>query len=404
MAVSSNNRVFYAAHSVAIKDSDGSHTWGTGDLVQGAQSVGMTANINLNPVFSLGRIGLYENVEGLPDVEVTVSKVLDGYCPAYLLATSDAPNPTLAGRSSSRCDVMVAVYPDTNQYASGNPLALCMSSGMFVNSVSYNFAVGSSFTEEVSCVGNDRIWVTGDGTTTPSTVPNFNQSDLNLNIPSITWNAYMSANASPRAIVGVAQTQDFIFDLPAGTLTADSNGAVNHADVSVIPLEIAGVTSSGTVPSTNGIYDVSISSITSSVNLNRENIDQLGKRGPYARIVTFPVEVTTEFVVTNRLGDLVTLTEGGAFGTGAGLCSADRRNVNNNTIRLCSCDGLRVYLGRDNKLASVNYQGGDAGGGNVTTTYNYSTYDDFVVMHQNDVNASGATWWTNRNTNQYIVE
>jgi len=41
-------------------------------------------------------------------------------------------------------------------------------------------------------------------------------------------------------------------------------------------------------------------------------------------------------------------------------------------------------LGTKNKLASVNYGGGDAGGGNVTVTYSYTTFNDFTVMHPHD--------------------
>ena len=57
---------------------------------------------------------------------------------------------------------------------------------------------------------------------------------------------------------------------------------------------------------------------------------------------------------------------------------------------------LEIYLGEKNKLASVNYGGGDAGGGNVTVSYSYTTFNDFTVLHPEDPNASGAEWWANR--------
>ena len=407
-----NNRIFYAAQSVAVKGSDGTTVFRTGHLVKGAQSVGMTTNINLEPVFTLGRIGLYENVEGLPDVEVTISKVLDGYPTPYLLATtgSETTNPTLAGRSSARCDIAVGIYPDTNSVASGGLTAICMNSGLFPNSISYSFNSEGAFTEETSFVGNDKIWVTGNGSSAAlNTVPAFGASDLNIS-PTITYQAYTSPSLRPLAVVGTARSQDFIFDLPTDTgilagITLDSNGAVDYADVSVLPPEIAGITLSGINPRSNGeSFDVSINSITASVSLNRENINQLGRRGPYARIVSFPVEVSCEISTTSRLGDLVSVTERGIFGTGVGACSADLSNVKARTIRLATCEGLRIYLGRNNKLQSVNHQGGDAGGGNVTNTYTFNTYDDFVVMHQNDSHPSGTNWWTNRDTNGYLVE
>ena len=36
------------------------------------------------------------------------------------------------------------------------------------------------------------------------------------------------------------------------------------------------------------------------------------------------------------------------------------------------------------KIAAQEYAGGDAGGGNVTVTYSYTTFNDFTVMHPLD--------------------
>ena len=35
------------------------------------------------------------------------------------------------------------------------------------------------------------------------------------------------------------------------------------------------------------------------------------------------------------------------------------------------------------RLSSVNYGGGDAGGGNETVSYTYTTFNDFTVSHIN---------------------
>ena len=58
-------------------------------------------------------------------------------------------------------------------------------------------------------------------------------------------------------------------------------------------------------------------------------------------------------------------------------------------------------MGQKNKLSSVSYGGGDAGGGNATVTYSYTNFNDFTVMHLTDVDASGGatdgeTWWGER--------
>ena len=47
-------------------------------------------------------------------------------------------------------------------------------------------------------------------------------------------------------------------------------------------------------------------------------------------------------------------------------------------------EGARFDLGNKNKLASVTYGGGDAGGGNATVTYNYSNFNRLSVRHLQD--------------------
>ena len=57
-----------------------------------------------------------------------------------------------------------------------------------------------------------------------------------------------------------------------------------------------------------------------------------------------------------------------------------------------------------NKLASVNYSGADAGGGNATASYTFTTFNDFTVIHSGDPHASGTTWWTNRASQLFLTE
>ena len=64
-----NNRIFYACQLVGISK--------MGDVdniteAHGVQSIGITTNFNLEQAFELGQIQIYENIEGLPDVEVTM--------------------------------------------------------------------------------------------------------------------------------------------------------------------------------------------------------------------------------------------------------------------------------------------------------------------------------------------
>ena len=77
--MSTNKRIFYACQGVAITNMGDDSTGLTTDaMVHGLQSVGMTTNFNLEQAFQLGQLEIFENIEGTPDVEVTLEKVLDG--------------------------------------------------------------------------------------------------------------------------------------------------------------------------------------------------------------------------------------------------------------------------------------------------------------------------------------
>ncbi len=47
------------------------------NYVPGVQSVGITTTFNLEQVFELGQLELYQDVEEVPDIEVSVERVID---------------------------------------------------------------------------------------------------------------------------------------------------------------------------------------------------------------------------------------------------------------------------------------------------------------------------------------
>ena len=65
-----NNRVFYACEAVGIAVEGGDVSSAT--EVRGLQSVGINTTFNLTQVFEIGMLGLYQNIEGVADVEVTL--------------------------------------------------------------------------------------------------------------------------------------------------------------------------------------------------------------------------------------------------------------------------------------------------------------------------------------------
>jgi hypothetical protein len=59
-------------------------------------------------------------------------------------------------------------------------------------------------------------------------------------------------------------------------------------------------------------------------------------------------------------------------------------NLSNHTIQVCLDDSTVIQVGNKNKLTSVSYGGGDAGGGNASITYSMQNNNDFVVLHSGD--------------------
>lgn len=370
MAASDNRRIYYAIHQVGLKkDGDANFTEG-----HGVQSVGITTNFNLEQAFELGQLAIYENIEEIPDIEVTLNKVLDGYPLLFCLATTAATTPTLPARSNPKCQFALSIFDDDLESATGTPGSVVQCSGMFVGSISYNFPLDDNFNEDLTLVGNDKVWLNDTRpTNTGLLTPSFD-------------GAFTSLDA-PVGVGGVNRRENMIFTYDAAE-GLDSLGNVADVDSTILPTEVFGISSSGTNEKSNGQdFDCHLSSITISADLGREQINELGRKGPYFRNVTFPIEVTCEIEVTSTSGDMISATEEGIFTTSSDPC-LDGGNLADQTIRVATCEGTRVYLGVKNKLSSVSYAGGDAGGGNVTVTYSYSTFNDFTVMHTGDPNAN----------------
>lgn len=358
-----NNRIFYATQKAGIAPL-GSNSYTT---IRGLQSIGMTTNFNLEQVFEVGKLEVYENIEGIPDVQVDLEKVLDGYAPIYTLATQQGSAATLVGRSTAQCSLALSVYPDTNSKAEGTPGAECKLSGLYISSVSYAVGVDGPATESVSLIGSNKVW---KGLVAGTSFASYADGNVFTN------------SANPRSISGsggVNHREDVLFAY--SSTGRDENGATSGQGT-ILPQDIPGVSTSGTNNRTAGQFQAHIQSFNTSVDLGREDLFELGRRGSYHKFVNFPVEVTTEIAVIASSGDLVSVTEDGII-AGTGGCDTGR-NLYDRTIRLHMCEGLQVDLGRKNKLSTVGVTGGDAGGGNVEVTYSYTNFNDFAVYHPAD--------------------
>lgn len=331
--MSNQQRIFYACQAVAIAP-QGTTTITASHIVRGVQSVGMSSTFTLDQVFELGQIEIYENIEEVADIEVTLEKVIDGEKLIFDFATNGACKTDLVAASKVRSDVHVAIYDDGQSQATGTPRNVCYNSGMYVSSVSYNYSTDGSATESVTLVGNDRFW---------------NNVDANV------------ISSTPTAIYGSVATA-FGSDSPV-------SGVVRRADVdivnSVIPFEAAQQRDSddATTGSSDGMR---IQSIAISADFGQENIQELGRFGPYTRYATFPLEVSCDIEVIARQGDLVSV-------------SGNAENLSDRNILIQDSAGTVLNLGSKNKLASVSYTGGDTGGGNATVSYSYTNFNSLTV-------------------------
>lgn len=389
--------------------------------MRGVQSVGYDPNIEQTPNFEIGQIGIYEINEGVPSIDITISKSLDGYTPVYLAVTGEATSPTLLGRSNCKATAAISYFDCTRDNAEGTPVQTAIMPEIQVNSISYTFNVDGAFTEDIGLLGNNILhWYDpdGDGDLEEHLVDQYPGcsgfvGSFLQDLASISFSGCFDGTDRPNCKVGFKE--DFIWGETStlGAGTTDVNGALQDCDLSVVPQLIPGIDSDGVNRGTaNNGEQVCFQSISVSADLNREELFCLGKRGPVTRTITPPIAVTTTFELTGERAPNISLTEDGvclgsctqvgASGVadlGDEYCSSLGINLPNYTIRLATCEGLRIYTGTGNKLLSYSVSGASTGGENLAITLTFQTFNDLTVLHVNDtINPSGAAMWNVRDT------
>lgn len=326
-----NDRIFYACQAVVIQAPTGTAVSNT-NVVRGLQSVGMSSNFTLDQVFEIGQLEIYENIEDISDVEVTLEKVIDGEPLIFNLASNGACKTDLVTASKNRCDVYLAIYDDAASNATGLARNVCWNSGMYTSSVSYSYSVDGNATESVTLVGNDKFW----------------NSDVNQTATTAT-------------------TQYTLTGTDTGFTGSDTpnSGVVRRVDVDLSASTLPPVVEEqrGDLAGDNNLH---VQSISVSADFGQENLLELGRFGPYAKFVSFPIEVTSEFEVIATSGDLKSVS-------GAGT------NTTNDPIIIKDSAGTVLNLGSNNKLSSISYSGGDTGGGNATISYSFTNFNSLLV-------------------------
>lgn len=315
-----NDRTFYACQAVAVAiqtpDVNGDYAAPNAyDFIHGVQSVGLNTNFDFDNIFELGQLEIYDSVLKIPQIEITLEKVLDNYPSVYTLV---APNQNLLEDSKNRLCVKFAIYKDTENAGQSTPIHTVTCTGMYVNSVSYQFPVEGQITESVTLVGNHKAWST-DALTIPASISDGNVATV---------------------------------DEPLG------GTVLTRRDIATMVLPEGKV---------NKVQSISIS-----LDLGREDLLELGQNAPYARVPNYPVEVTAEI---DYLADDDTMDTATGFDE-----NTSDLPVQNQTITV-EAGAYTVDLGGKCFLKSVTYGGGDASGGNATVKYSYSTYNTFNVTY-----------------------
>jgi hypothetical protein len=250
----------------------------------------------------------------------------------FNLASNGACKTDLVAASKNRCDVYLAIYDDATSNATGVARNVCWNSGMYTSSVSYSYSVDGNATESVTLVGNDKFW-----------------------------------NSDANQTATTAATQYSLTGTDTGFTGSDTpnSGVVRRVDVDLSESTLPPVVEEqrGDLAGDNNLH---VQSISISADFGQENLLELGRFGPYAKFVSFPIEVTSEFEVIATSGDLKSVS-------GAGT------NTTNDPIIIKDSAGTVINLGSNNKLSSISYSGGDTGGGNATISYSFTNFNSLLV-------------------------
>jgi hypothetical protein len=356
--MAANNRIYYASQGLQLKPETTGVPYSGWYDPQGLQSVGITTNFSLQPIFQMGQLELYDLVESVPEVEMTINKVTDGTPPLYAMCmggTSGIGNVSgkqLAELCNNRVNARLSIFQDNQTAATGTPVAYVDCSGMYLSRFSYSFPIDGNATEEITLVGNNKLWNSGLFSSSGASLAEFTPSGS------------VSSGNMPTA-----------------------PGIIRRANVnlsnSILPTGSGGLPEmTGSEALSNGRTYPHLQSINISADLGREAIYELGSMAPYFRYVRFPLEIKSEFTIAGTRGDYVDAND---FSSVTG-CGKDYKNVYNKTINIQVCGGTGSYtgtfnlnLGAKNKLTSVNYNGGDTGGGNVNISYSFITYNTFSM-------------------------
>ena len=141
------NRIFYAVHSINF-----------GGVTSGFQSVSVNSSVDFEQVFELGRLDVYENLEGVPSVEITAERAFPR---TGSTMWGSAAGGTTTAAAIARPTIGMSVADDSQ--ASYSAQSWIQATGTYISSWSCNFPVEGFATESCTVVGNHVGWSSGTG-------------------------------------------------------------------------------------------------------------------------------------------------------------------------------------------------------------------------------------------------
>ena len=378
-----NYRTYWAIEAIGTESEGLGGTVANVDFMHGVQSVGLSTNFNLEQIFQLGQLEIYQDLEDIPDIEVTINKVIEGHKTlayarcinpvGFKAAAADAAfgqagltttTNVLTEVQNNKVDIGFVVNNDEDGAVGDNDgLVFAWMSGMYVSSASFNFPTEGYFTEDITLVGNHQVWGTaGKMADVPVSKP---VADVDLDIGEV-----------------LRRETIYFEDLPAPLGLKKLDNATD-----------------GLSAAAGDIGDLAIANMTVSVDFGREPMYRLGQRQPYHRYVTFPVEVTTEIeayvtdvddMIINAYPEKNNVQK--VTGDDGSSTHQLKFHVQDGTVltpkaasTLAGVTTRHTFdLGKNNYLQAVTWNGLSTDGTNATITYSYRNFNKLDVASKKD--------------------
>lgn len=378
-----NDRITYSNQIIGISEPNVSGTKATSPrgprlhVLHGVQSVDINTKFNTQKVMEFGQSDPYEITEDIAEIELTVTKVLDGYPLIYTTATCSIldsgflslglPNSrtsdTLLSRLNNECGVHLGIFSEYDDTINEkNAITQSYMSGMKVSNIQYSLNNSEPATETVTFLGLHKEWDSGN---IPVLIDSGNTHGFQY------WKERLPDEPGGSKLKTGGVTRRENFDMKESIIPASIIKTFNPSlnMLNTIPEKGNGQNS--------GIHNIHINSISINVSPSYEDLLELGNRLPFAKKLITPVNISCEIEILANSGDFVNVLSRGS----RELAASSRTSGNNTTyetINIALNNGYVFNLGNKNKLTSVNYTG-SVNGGNSTIIFAYENFNVFTI-------------------------